>query len=807
MQAPVKINGRRFMETIHSTCEFGKAHRYGEHETETGMARLALNDDDKKVREWLIQQVKAVGCSVTIDQMGNIFAVRPGRNKTAPPVMMGSHLDTQPTGGRYDGILGVLAALEALRTIHESGYQTEGPIGLVNWTNEEGARFPMVTVSSGVWADVVPLETAWNCREVASLSQGPELKTMKQELARIGFLGETPASYKAFPIGAHFELHIEQGPILENEEQKIGVVTAAQAYSWFEITVKGQDCHAGTTPLSARSDPLLAAAKMIAASNQIAKIASGLITTGIFQATPGSINTMAHTIKFTMDIRHPQDEQVSTMVQQCHEAFEKIATEDSERGVEVSWETLTENVAVKFHPDCISAVESAAEAVCASLPATQECRYGINPATGEASEPVPISTSDDVEMAMAAAQKASMTWGKVPFVERRRSLLAFCNAIESHRDKFASLLTREQGKPISLAGLEVTNALRWLRAFTECDLQDTTIKEDGHRKIVCRYTPLGVSVGIIPWNYPFALACAKLGPAVLAGNPMIMKPSPFTPYTCLKLSELAQDFFPPGVVQALSDDDRLGPWLTSHPIPEKISFTGSTVTGKKVLEAAASTMKRVTLELGGNDPAIICADVDIEQTAKKVTNLSFLNSGQICLAIKRIYVHESIHDQLLEAMVKHVKTLKVGEGNEEGVFMGPRQSRELDHRHSFFHGQRPPRIFHHIDRPADNSRIVTEEPFGPIVPLLTWTHEDDVIRRANDTRMGLGASVWSRDLKQAERISQNLEAGTVWINNHFDLDPSVPYGGHKESGMGLELGMDGLLAFCNKQFLYLDKSR
>ena len=166
--------------------------------------------------------------------------------------------------------------------------------------------------------------------------------------------------------------------------------------------------------------------------------------------------------------------------------------------------------------------------------------------------------------------------------------------------------------------MEVTNALRWLRAFTECDLKDTIIKEDEHRKIVRRYTPLGVSVGIIPWNYPFALACAKLGPAVLAGNPMIMKPSPFTPYTCLKLSELAQNFFPPGVVQALSGDDRLGPWLTSHPIPEKISFTGSTVTGKKVMEAAASTMKRVTLELGGNDPAIICADVDIEKTAQKV---------------------------------------------------------------------------------------------------------------------------------------------------------------------------------------------
>lgn len=234
--------------------------------------------------------------------------------------------------------------------------------------SEEGARFPMVTVSSGVWAGSVPLETAWNCREVASLSQGPELRTIKQELIRTGFLGETPALFDAQPIGAHFELHIEQGPILENEGKKIGVVTGAQGYNWYEITVKGRDSHAGTTPLHSRKDSLLAAAKMVATSNQIAKEFSGLITTGIFRAEPGSINTMAHTVRFTLDMRHPSNSVLTKMVERCRQSFDRIAREDSECGVEVIWTTLTENSAVEFHPDCITAIELAAHDVCFNLP-------------------------------------------------------------------------------------------------------------------------------------------------------------------------------------------------------------------------------------------------------------------------------------------------------------------------------------------------------------------------------------------------------------------------------------------------------
>jgi len=358
------------------------------------MARLSLNDDDARVRRWLIEQAKALDCAVKVDQMGNIFCVRPGKTNDKLPVMIGSHLDTQPTGGRYDGILGVMAGLEVLRTLHDSDYQTEGPVGIVNWTkfvplpllyhmgetcltqsySEEGARFPIVTVSSGVWAGSIPLETAWATKEVPTLMINPSSspRTMKQELERIGFLGDTPASHEANPIDAHFELHIEQGPILEDEEQKIGVVTGAQGYNWYEVTVRGRDSHAGTTPLSARRDALLGAAKMIAASNSVARELGGLITTGIFRAEPGSVNTMAHTVRFTLDIRHPSNEKLAEMVARCRDVFDRIAKEDCERGVQVEWATLTENVAVEFHQDCIAAIEESAEEVCGALPGAEK---------------------------------------------------------------------------------------------------------------------------------------------------------------------------------------------------------------------------------------------------------------------------------------------------------------------------------------------------------------------------------------------------------------------------------------------------
>lgn len=229
----------------------------------------------------------------------------------------------------------------------------------------------MMAVSSGVWAEAVPLETAWNLAEVSASEDGTK-KTMKQELERIGYLGEQKASYQAFPFAAHFELHIEQGPILEGEKRRVGVVKGVQAFKWFEITVKGRDTHAGTTPFNARKDSMLCAAKLIVLSNSIAKKNGGLATTGILTQQPGSINTMAHTVTFTLDIRHVLDENLGGIEKECRAKFDKVASQESEKGCSVEWKELVDSPAVHFHPDCVAAVEASAKEVCEELPMTAD---------------------------------------------------------------------------------------------------------------------------------------------------------------------------------------------------------------------------------------------------------------------------------------------------------------------------------------------------------------------------------------------------------------------------------------------------
>ena len=360
---------------------------------------------------------------------------------------------------------------------------------------------------------------------------------------------------------------------------------------------------------------------------------------------------------------------------------------------------------------------------------TSKTRHSINPATGKPNAEVPVSTPEDVDAAMAAGQKAFKKWAQVSWEDRRKACLAYADALAAEKDGFSKMLVQEQGKPLQFAQMEVDFAIHWIR--TICDLKlPEEVYDESDKKVVVRYTPLGVCVGIVPWNYPILLACGKIAPSVLTGNPIIIKPSPFTPAGDLKLVELAQQFFPPGVVQSLSGDDNLGPWLTEHPTPAKISFTGSSFTGKKVMASAAKTLKRVTLELGGKDPAVICDDVDIAEVAPKIATLAFLNSGQICIALKRIIVQDTIIDKFRDAMVEFTKTLKMGEGNEEGVFLGPIQnSMQYEKVKGFFAdvekegynvavgGKNPdgpgyfitPTI---IDRPSENSKLVREEPFG-----------------------------------------------------------------------------------------------
>ncbi|KAF5856728.1 hypothetical protein ETB97_006781 [Aspergillus alliaceus] len=458
------------------------------------------------------------------------------------------------------------------------------------------------------------------------------------------------------------------------------------------------------------------------------------------------------------------------------------------------------------------------------LTTTAQTRHGINPANRQPNPEVPLSTAEDLDKAVIAARKAFKTWSRTSIEERREATTAFADAIDSNKDSLAKLLTQEQGKPLTQAAGEIENAVKWARVLSSLTLPETVIEESEERKVIQRYTPIGVTGAIVPWNFPILLAVGKIVPAVHTGNTVIVKPSPFTPYCDLKLVELAARCFPPGVVQALSGGDDLGPMMTEHPGIDKISFTGSSLTGRRVMASCAKTLKRVTLELGGNDPAIICEDVDIDAVVPKLAILCFLCSSQICVMVKRLYVHEKIYDELRDKLVEYVKNLKVGDGTELDVFFGPVQNsmqfgkaRDLissiaseglnsalggtiPDSNGFFV---PPTI---VDNPPENSRVVKEEPFAPILPILKWSDEEDVLARANDSESGLGASVWSKDLDRAQRIADRLEAGNVWVNSHFDLQPNAAFGGHKTSGIGHEWGVTGLAGWCNAQTLYVKKN-
>ncbi|EAW13560.1 aldehyde dehydrogenase family protein [Aspergillus clavatus NRRL 1] len=455
------------------------------------------------------------------------------------------------------------------------------------------------------------------------------------------------------------------------------------------------------------------------------------------------------------------------------------------------------------------------------LTSTSQTRYGINPANREPNPEVPVSTQDDLDRAVDAARQAFQKWSKTSFDERRIALSAFADKLEANKDMIAQLLTQEQGKPLSQSAVEVGMATQWTRTLTTTEIPESVIEETEERKIIQRYTPLGVCGGIVPWNFPVLLAVSKIVPAVYTGNTIIFKPSPLTPYCGLKLAELAAQCFPPGVVQALSGGDDLGPMITEHPGIDKISFTGSIPTGKLVMASCAKTLKRVTLELGGNDPAIVCDDVDIDAVVPKVGILSFLCASQICMVIKRLYVHEKIYDEFRDKLVAFVQSLKVGEGTQPDVFFGPVQnSMQYDKAKDLYssistEGLKAvlggtiqdsagyfitPTI---IDNPPESARVVQEEAFAPILPIMKWSDEDDVLARANGTETGLGSSVWSKDPVRARRMADRLESGSVWINSHFDLAPNVPFGGHKSSGIGTEWGLSGLTAYCNSQSLWI----
>ncbi|KAJ5823549.1 Peptidase M20 [Penicillium robsamsonii] len=366
----LRANKERLANDLHHSCQWGSGIRWGDGPTDTGMQRLALSEDDKGVRDWFIQTMKDLKCNVTVDEMGNIFAVRPGRRADVPATFIGSHLDTQPTGGRYDGILGVLAGIEVIKTMNDMGLETEGGVGVVDWTNEEGARFPISMISSGVWAECIPLEHAHNLKEVPTVASLPTAasapETMKSALQKIGYLGDVPCSYKSTPMAAHFEVHIEQGPYLVSANQRVGVVTAVQAYKWFRLNVIGRDTHTGTTAFEHRADALYAFAQMMVRAREVAASKGCLASVGIIEAKPGSVNTVPGEVSFSLDIRGPETELVVEVEKQLRTDFDAIAAAEGAgigKPCRVEWTLDFDSPAVKFHEDCIDCVQQSAQAV------------------------------------------------------------------------------------------------------------------------------------------------------------------------------------------------------------------------------------------------------------------------------------------------------------------------------------------------------------------------------------------------------------------------------------------------------------
>ena len=340
--ADLRVDGFRLWDSIMAMAEIGP----GEH---GGSCRLALTDEDREGRNLFVDWCRDIDCSIEIDDMGNIFARRAGRDDSLPPIVAGSHLDTQPHGGKFDGIYGVLAALEVLRTLHDNEIVTGAPVEVVVWTNEEGSRFAPAMIASGVYAGLFDKEYAWS----RSDSEG---NTIGDELRRIGYFGDRPCG--EHPIGALLEAHIEQGPILERERNQIGVVVGGQGQRWYDLTVRGQDSHAGSTPMTGRRDALVAAAEIVSMVQALAheRAPDAVATVGEMDVRPNSRNTIPGEVFITIDIRNPD---AGTLAEMAAELDSRVAGIGAKHGVECTLEEIWEKPPVKFDPACIAAVEAA----------------------------------------------------------------------------------------------------------------------------------------------------------------------------------------------------------------------------------------------------------------------------------------------------------------------------------------------------------------------------------------------------------------------------------------------------------------
>ena len=442
----------------------------------------------------------------------------------------------------------------------------------------------------------------------------------------------------------------------------------------------------------------------------------------------------------------------------------------------------------------------------------------INPATGQVFTQAPECSKAQLDAAMDSAQRAFRGWRRDE--DKRRQTLRDCaNVLKARRADLAKVLTQEQGKPLARATEEVIGGAVWFDVTAGLQIPVDVLQDNEHGKIEVRRKPFGVVGAITPWNFPLLLAIWKIAPALLAGNTVVLKPSPFTPLTTLKLGEILRDVVPAGVLNIVSGGNDLGAWISSHPVVRKVSFTGSVATGKKISVAAAPDLKRVTLELGGNDAAIVLPDVDPKKVAEKLFWGAFSNSGQICSAIKRLYVHEDVYPAVVAELTGIAKTVKLGDGLDPETQLGPINNEPQLQRVTelvedakragakILAGGRKREGGGYFYEPtivtgiSDGTRLVDEEQFGPALPILSFKTVADAVERANATHFGLSGSVWTNDVERGKAIASELECGTGWVNQHLAIVPFAPFGGSKWSGIGYENGPYGLAAFTELQVI------
>ena len=446
----------------------------------------------------------------------------------------------------------------------------------------------------------------------------------------------------------------------------------------------------------------------------------------------------------------------------------------------------------------------------------------VNPATEEKLADCPRASESQLNAAVAAAKAAFPAWSKTSIDERKAAVLKIADVVEANAAELAQLLTKEQGKPIEDATVEVYGMAAFCRYFTSLDLPVEVLEDSEGRRVEVHRNPLGVVGAIVPWNFPLILMAFKLPPALIAGNTLVIKPAPTTPLSTLRIAELIQDILPAGVINFITDANDLGAPMTAHPDVRKISFTGSTETGAKVMAGAAGLLKRITLELGGNDAGIVLDDVDPKEAAQKLFDSAFQNSGQVCIAMKRLYVHENIYDEVCEELASIANDTVIGDGLEQGTKLGPLNNKmqydkvkalieEAKQDGNVIAGGEFPDKPGYFIRPTivrdikEGSRLVDEEQFGPVLPVMSFADESEAVERANASAWGLGGSVWSASPERAYALAEQMDSGTVWINKHAELDPTIPFGGAKMSGLGNELGQEGLQEFTQQKIINIAK--